>query len=135
MGRPPKAIKLDEAQIKELASIGCTDEEIASLAGVDEATVKRHFAPLLKEGRNNLKARLRRAQLDLALGHTVQAVDPTSGELIVYEKSPHASMAIYLGKVILRQVEAKEEPQATEQHIVIEHVYGALPKADNAATD
>lgn len=53
--------------ITELASIGCSDAEIALLARVSEATLKRRYEPCLKQGRAHLKERLRRKQIERAL--------------------------------------------------------------------
>ena len=38
-------------KIKQLASIGCTDEEISLIAGISEATLQTRYQALLKEGR------------------------------------------------------------------------------------
>ena len=67
MGRPK--IPIEEEKVEELASVGCSAEEIASLltpAGskrlVDHRTIERRFAPALKKGRCRL-ARMLRSQL------------------------------------------------------------------------
>jgi hypothetical protein len=57
MGRPK--IPIDEVKVEELASVGCSAEEIASLLtppgskrAVDHRTIERRFAPALKKGRH-----------------------------------------------------------------------------------
>lgn len=86
MARPQKTATLSESQIEALASIGCSDSEIAVLCELDEATVKRSFAPLLKKGRASLRTKLRKAQVDKALkGDT--------------------TMLIWMGKVYLNQTD------------------------------
>ncbi len=90
MTRPRKPAQLTPDQIEALASIGCTDTEIALLAGISEATLQRRFDAYLKRGRGSLKTRLRKAQIDKAL-----AGDTT--------------MLIWLGKVMLGQREKTEQ--------------------------
>ena len=49
-------------KIKQLASIGCTDEEISLIAGISEATLQTRYHALLKEGRAAFKAEIRGMQ-------------------------------------------------------------------------
>jgi hypothetical protein len=74
---PPK-------DVYELASIGCSDREIARWFDVDENTLRYNFSDILEKGREDLKHSLRRAQLKLALGG-------------------NAVMLIWLGKNLLGQ--------------------------------
>lgn len=67
MGRPKAAVQLTEVQIQSLAAIGCTDNEIATLAGVSEPTLQRRFDTALKAGRASLRESLRKAQVQRAL--------------------------------------------------------------------
>jgi hypothetical protein len=67
MARPK--IPIDEGKVEELASLGCSVEEIASLVtpsdskrAVGHRTIERRFAPALKKGRHNL-AHMLRSQL------------------------------------------------------------------------
>jgi len=67
MARPK--IPIDEEKVEELASVGCSAEEIASLVtppgskrSVDHRTIERRFAPTLKKGRHQL-AHMLRSQL------------------------------------------------------------------------
>jgi hypothetical protein len=72
--------------VYELASIGCSDREIARWFDVDENTLRYNFSDILEKGREDLKHSLRRAQIKLAL-------------------SGNAVMLIWLGKNILGQQE------------------------------
>lgn len=82
---PPK-------DVYELASIGCSDREIARWFDVDENTLRYNFSDILEKGREDLKHSLRRAQIKLAL-------------------SGNAVMLIWLGKNILGQ---QETPSQTD---------------------
>jgi len=67
-GRPP--IEFDEGlekQIRSLAMIQCTVEEIAIVTGHSSTTLRRHFGDAIKEGREGGKSSLRRAQFKAAL--------------------------------------------------------------------
>lgn len=65
-GRPKK--ELDERQIRELARIHCTMEEIAAVMGCSVDTLERRFADTIKEERNFGKSSLRRWQFKAASG-------------------------------------------------------------------
>jgi hypothetical protein len=67
MGRPK--LPIEEEKVEELASVGCSAEEIASLLTppgskrpMDHRTIERRFAPTLKKGRHQL-AHMLRSQL------------------------------------------------------------------------
>jgi hypothetical protein len=70
--------------VYKLATIGCTDSEIARWFDIKEDTLKYNFAEILVKGRDDVKMALRRAQLKLAL-------------------SGNAVMQIWLGKNLLGQ--------------------------------
>ena len=82
-GRPKKEI--DYEAVEKLASIQCTQEEIANFLNLSVRTLQRddEFCRLYKKGQDNGKMSLRRTQFKLA------------------EKNP--SMAIWLGKQYLGQ--------------------------------
>lgn len=101
-GRPRKTFKLSGEQITDLAAIGCTDEEIAQLADVSEFTLRRYFQPELKKGRANLRERLRRKQLKMALD------------------DENVTMAIWLGKQYLGQRDRQEVSGDEDRPIRIE---------------
>ena len=68
-GRPKKAI--DREQVKQLAMIGCTLEEMASVLGCHRATLDRRFATAIKEGVQMRNMSLRRRQFEMAMGGSV----------------------------------------------------------------
>jgi len=61
-------------QVEELASIGCTDREIAAFFKVKEDTLRRNFADNLLKGREFCKTRLRQAMFKNACSHMNAAV-------------------------------------------------------------
>lgn len=85
---PRQKKEIDPEDVKKLAQLQCTNVEIAAFFGIDEKTVRRRFAEVIKEGKENGKVSLRRSQFILA------------------KKSP--AMAIWLGKQYLGQVERIE---------------------------
>ncbi|MEO8233688.1 MAG: hypothetical protein ABI638_15520 [Ignavibacteriota bacterium] len=87
-----------EKQVEKLASYGLTNKEIAEALGYDENTLKRNFEIFLTKGKGNLKQRLKRKQVDVALGGNV-------------------SMLIWLGKNYLGQADKLDENN--EYEIVI----------------
>lgn len=99
MARPLAQLKLTEEQIVELASIGCADDEIASLAGVAERTLQARFRTHLTAGRAQLRERLRRKQIDRALAGS-------------------DTMLIWLGKQYLDQRDKTEHSGDPERPLV-----------------
>jgi DNA-binding CsgD family transcriptional regulator len=87
-----------EKQVEKLASYGLTNKEIAEALGYDDSTLKRKFENFLTKGKANLKQRLKRKQIDVALGGNV-------------------SMLIWLGKNYLGQADKMDEN--VEYEIVI----------------
>jgi hypothetical protein len=85
VGRQRVIVPPDE--VEHLASLGCTNKEIAEYFAVDDSTLARNFAVELTKGRHNLRTRLRQAQLRVAL-----------------EGNP--TMLIFLGKCLLGQNES-----------------------------
>ena len=79
-----------EKQVEKLASCGLTNKEIAEALGYDDSTLKRKFENFLTKGKANLKQRLKRKQIDVALGGNV-------------------SMLIWLGKNYLGQADKIDE--------------------------
>ena len=85
MGRPLKPIDAD--QVYKLARLGCTQDEIADVFGVDQATISRRFASEFARARGECRISLRRAQFRRAI------------------KDRSDSMLIHLGRVYLGQGE------------------------------
>jgi len=79
-----------EKQVENLASFGLTNKEIAEALGYDENTLKRHFEIFLVKGRVNLREKLKRKQIAVALTGNV-------------------SMLIWLGKQYLDQTETSRD--------------------------
>tara|TARA_X000000950_G_C13648546_1_gene550660 strand:+ start:399 stop:740 length:342 start_codon:yes stop_codon:yes gene_type:complete len=92
-GRP--AIKLDTQIIENLAAIHCTNREIAEVMGVSVDTLQRNFPSFLQKGRAQGKAKLRRIQWQQA-------------------ENGNATMAIWLGKNILKQTDQPYDPEDTQ---------------------
>ena len=123
VGRDRRVIPQDEVQ--HLASVGCTDREIAEWFAVDENTLRYNFKDYLAKGRSELKHSLRRTQLRVALDGNV-------------------SMLIWLGKNILGQ---SDNPQNTEDQRVLpwqddsereeleEHLEDQLEELENGKTE
>ena len=66
MARPKKAI--DPAEIvRELAAVGSTREEIATITGISARTLMRRFAAALERGGADMNVSLRRRQFELAM--------------------------------------------------------------------
>jgi hypothetical protein len=87
MGRHRKIV--DEKQIWELASIGCTMKEIGIQVDLSEDTLSRRFSGVIEKGREFSKASLRRMQLKAA-------------------ESGNPTMMIWLGKQMLGQKDRSE---------------------------
>jgi AraC-like DNA-binding protein len=66
MARPRK--KIDVETLKKLAAIQCSYAEMAAILGVNESTLTRRFAQVIKEGREHGKSSLKRKQYEVAMG-------------------------------------------------------------------
>ena len=108
-GRPKKEI--DYEAVEKLASIQCTQEEIANFLNLSVRTLQRdeEFCRLYKKGQDNGKMSLRRIQFKLAEKNT--------------------SMAIFLGKQYLGQKDVIETDNTKE----IAKVEELLSKIENEA--
>jgi CRISPR/Cas system CSM-associated protein Csm2 small subunit len=65
IGRPKKEV--DEKILGNLASIGCTIEECASVMGVSARTLRRNYAEIIDQNREKGKASLRKKMFDKAI--------------------------------------------------------------------
>lgn len=106
-GRPKKEI--DYNVVEKLASIQCTQEEIANFLELSVRTLQRdeEFCRIYKKGMDNGKMSLRRIQFKLAEKNT--------------------SMAIFLGKQYLGQKDVIENNNNGNERITI---INSLPKDD-----
>lgn len=91
MSRPIKH-DLDVEQLKTLASIQCTMEEIAAVMKCSVDTLERRYAEVIKEGKSHGRASLRRYQWEAA-------------------KKGNSALLIWLGKTLLGQREIIEQVQ------------------------
>lgn len=66
MGRPLKELLLTAEEIEQYAKDGCTDSEIAALAGCSHDTLTARFSDELNRARAFRKHILRKKQFDLA---------------------------------------------------------------------
>ncbi len=97
-GRPPKVI--DYALVERLASIQCTQEEIANILEVSTKTLQRdeEFCLIYKKGLDNGRMSLRRYQWEAA-------------------KKGNTTMLVWLGKQYLGQREPRDDGDAPEDVI------------------
>ena len=65
VGRPKKDIDLDI--LGNLASIGCTQEEIGGVMGISARTLQRNYAEIIEVNKNKGKASLRKKMWQTAL--------------------------------------------------------------------
>ena len=95
MARPKKEI--DAEQVRKLAGINCSMEEIGSIVGCSVDTLERRFADVIKEGRTHGRMSLKRKQFEVAMGGNV-------------------SMLIWLGKNVLGQRDIPEGENQERPH-------------------
>ena len=74
VGRPK--IEIDIEILKNLASIGCPDYEIASVMNISARTLKRNYAEIVDQYREQGKASLRKVMWDKAVkkGNTMMQI-------------------------------------------------------------
>ncbi len=106
-------MKLDLDQVEKLARIGCTDQEIALLAGISESTLRRRCREALSRGRAALAKSLRRKQLELARKGSVP-------------------MLIWLGKQYLGQTDRQEVVERGGELQIVERI---VPTDGGARSD
>lgn len=87
MARPK--LDIDPNEVEKLASIGCSNQEIASFFDCSKDTIEGRFSAEVAKGRENGKTRLRRLQLQAA----------QKGNVV---------MLIWLGKQMLGQKDKHE---------------------------
>lgn len=103
-GRPQAPI--DPEQVKSMAAIGCTLDEMASVLKCSVDTLERRFAETIAEHRDKGRMSLRRLQLRIAQGQAAEyQKDPETGVPMQVRPAmpPNAQMAIHLGKHWLGQ--------------------------------
>ena len=91
----PKKYQIDTSQLQKLATLGCTNKEMADFFGCSADLLEKSYSEYLTKGRAEQKMRLRQLQWKSA------------------EKG-NVSMLIFLGKNILGQQDRLEENQLEE---------------------
>lgn len=86
----PPQINIDEGEVARLALLNCHTRTIAEHIGVDERTLRRRCAALIKKKRAEFRISLREAQSEKAI------------------KLKDTTMQIWLGKQYLDQRDKKE---------------------------
>lgn len=97
-GRP--LAKVDAKQVEALASICCTQNEIALIVGCSVDTLHRRFADVIEKGEARAKASLRRQQFKQA-------------------NDGHTGMLVWLGKQLLDQRDKKDIHTDSETTLTI----------------
>lgn len=109
--RDRKEIDLDV--VKSLASIGATQDEIASVLGVSKDWLQKErerdaaLAIAMDEGISEMKTSLRRVQMQMAL-------------------SGNVAMLIWMGKQVLGQADKQENNSKTEINITVQRAMEEL---------
>lgn len=99
MARPK--LDIDPTQVRKLASIGCTHNEIADIVGCSHDTLTNRFKREIEQGRADGKASLRRKQFELAMGG-------------------NAALCIWLGKQLLGQTDKVSNTTTAQTKITID---------------
>jgi len=107
----PKA-QLDMKMVENLAAIGCTQDEIATIVGVSLPTLRKHARAAIDSGHEKMRVSLRRWQYEKA-------------------KDGNVTMLIWLGKQYLGQSD-RHEQKITEEVVTIERIAPKLGLADTA---
>ena len=84
-----KQLNITDAQVRMLASFGLTNKEIAEYFGCEDSSIGNKFRLTLIKGRTNLKLKLKKKQIAVALTGNV-------------------TMLIWLGKQYLGQTDKTE---------------------------
>ena len=91
-----KKYKIDHDLVFKLASIHCSYEEIADVAGTSVPTLKKRFSKIIDKGRAEGKKSLRRAQCEAAV------------------EKKDVRMLIWLGKQLLGQTDQANDTESQQ---------------------
>ena len=91
----PKKYKINGEEVTKLASLHCTNMEIAEFFGCDESLIRKSYSEYIRKGKASGKTRLRQLQWDSA------------------EKG-NVTMQIFLGKNMLGQQDRLETAELDE---------------------
>lgn len=115
MARPTKDVDADT--IQKLASIGCSNKDIADFVGISHDTLTRRFRAQLEAGRANGRIKLRNKQMEQAL-------------------AGNTTMLIWLGKQILGQTDkVQTETTITDVTLTFGNAEGQATNDDDDAFD
>lgn len=87
---PRPKLNINEDQVRSLAGINCSLEEMGAVLNCDESTLTRRFSAIIKEGRATGRMSLKRKQWEMAMGGNI-------------------TMLIWLGKQNLGQTDKVEQ--------------------------
>ncbi len=87
MARP--RLNINPEQVAALASIGCTEIEVGTVLNCSAKTIHRRFVHYFQQGKANLRTKLRKKQVEMALAGNV-------------------SLLVWLGKQYLEQADKQE---------------------------
>ena len=93
---------IDPAQVRALASIGCTMAEVGTVLGCSGEWIRRRFRQEFQTGQDSMKMSLRRWQYEKA-------------------KDGNVAMLIWLGKQYLGQSD-RQDTTVTQQVVEIERI-------------
>jgi AraC-like DNA-binding protein len=114
VARPRKVI--DPEQVRKLAAIDCSYDEMAAIVGCNPSTLTRRFAQAIEKGRQEGCASLKRKQFETAM-----AGNPT--------------MLIWLGKQRLGQTDKQQNSVTGPGGGPIQHAIVNILLPDNARGD
>jgi AraC-like DNA-binding protein len=107
-----KKLEINEDEVRKLAALGCTQEEIGTFVGCSARTIRDRFRAPFERGCAEMRHSLRRWQYEKA-------------------KEGNVTMLIWLGKQYLDQRD-KNESKVTEEVVTIERIAPKLGLADTA---
>lgn len=119
-GRPE--LPIDPEQVKSMAAIGCTMDEMATVLKCSVDTLRDKFSDLIHEHRDRGHMSLRRLQLRIAQGQAAEYQQDPETKIPVMVRPPmppNAQMAIHLGKHWLGQ-----KDQAPTNNILVANGQG-----------
>jgi len=92
-GRKSKVENISAADVKKLAAIGCTQQNIADFYGVHKSQISRNFATAYREGTESCKLTLRKWQMKAASKGSVDMLK-WLGKQMLGQKEPKQEIAI-----------------------------------------
>lgn len=100
-----KIKEINEEEVMRMASIGCTQAEIAQKFGIHISTLTREYKLPYLKGLASLYELIRQSQIECAL-----------------TRKGDAAMLMFLGKVYLHQSENKTEEKLADLDLLLEHL-------------